>query len=82
MQSKQREFSLFYSNNKNMVCRLKKTLYGLKKAPRVWYERLHNYLVRIGLERTNDNINLYLKTEKGKGILLSEFFFDDIIFGG
>ena len=68
-------------NNKNMVCRLHKALYDLKQAPRAWYERLHKYFVKIGFERTNDNINLYMKIEKGKGILLSKFFVDDIIFG-
>ena len=65
-----------------MVCRLHKFLYGLKKAPRAWYERLHNYLVKIGFQRTNDNNNLYLKTKGGKGILLAEIFVDDIIFVG
>ena len=66
-----------------MVCRLHKlVLYGLKQAPRGWYERLHKYLVKIGFERTDDNNNLYIKTEKGKGIMLSKIFVDDIIFGG
>ena len=51
-----------------MVCRLHKAIYGLKQAPRS-YERLYNYLVKIRFERTNDNKNLYMKTEKGKGIL-------------
>ena len=58
-------------NNKNMVCRLNKALYHLKQAPRAWYERLHNYLVKIGFEKTDDNNNLYLKTEEGKGILMA-----------
>ena len=48
--------------------------------PRAWYERLHKYLVKIGFERTDDNKNLYIKTEKGKDILISEIFVDDIIF--
>ena len=65
-----------------MVCRLHKALYGLKKAPRAWYERLYNYIVKIGFEKTNDNNNIYLKSKKGKGILLAEIFVDDIIFGG
>ena len=56
-----------------MVCRLHKALYGLKQAPRAWYERLHNYLVKIGFEKTDNNNNLYLKTEGGKGILLAEY---------
>ena len=53
-----------------------------EKAPRTWYERLYKYLVKIGFERTDDNNNLYLKTEKGKDILLSKFFVDDIILRG
>ena len=65
-----------------MVCRQHKYLCGLKKASRAWYERFQNDLMKIGFEKTNDKINLYLKTEKGKGILLAEIFFDDIIFGG
>ena len=55
-------------NNKNMVFTFHKALYGLKQTPRVSYERIHNYLVKIGFERTNDNNNLYIKTKKGKGI--------------
>ena len=65
-----------------MVCRLQKDLYSLKQAPRAWYKRLHNYLMKIGFEKTNDNINMYLQTKGGKGILLVGFFVDDIIFGG
>ena len=59
-----------------------KALYCLKQEPRAWYERLHKYIVKIGFERTSDNNNLYIKIEKGKGILLSKFFVDDIIFEG
>lgn len=58
-------------NNKDKVCKLHKALYGLKKAPRAWYERLYKYLV-----------NMYIKLEEGKNILISKIFVDDIIFGG
>ena len=54
----------------------------MKQTPRAWYEMLHNYLKKIGFEKTNDNRNLYLKMGKGKAILLAEIFVDDIIFGG
>ena len=40
------------------------------------------YIVKIRFERTYDNNNFYIKIEKGKGILLSKIFVDDIIFGG
>ena len=69
-------------NNKDMVCKLHKELYGLKQVPRAWYERLHKYLVKIGFERIDDNNNLNIKTKKAKDILISETFVDDIIFGG
>ena len=52
----------FDKNKKDKVWKLHKSLYGLKQAPREWYERLHNYLVNIGFEKTDDNNNLYLKT--------------------
>ena len=72
----------FDENNKDMVCKLHKALYGLKQAPRAWYERLHKYLGKIGFERKDDNNNLYIKTKKGKDIMISKIFVDDIIFGG
>jgi len=32
------------------VFKLKKALYGLKKAPQQWYERLSNFLLSQGYE--------------------------------
>jgi hypothetical protein len=28
-----------------LVCRLKKSLYGLKKAPRAWYAKMDSYML-------------------------------------
>ena len=66
-----------------MVCKLHyKELYGLKKAPRSWYERLHNYLMKIIFQRTNDNSSLYTKEGLDKNIVLVEIFVDDTLFIG
>ena len=35
----------------HIVYRLKKTLYGLKKAPRAWYSFLDSYLIENGFHR-------------------------------
>ena len=53
----------------------------MKQAPRTWYERLHNYVLKIGFEMSDDKKNLYIKTKNGKSIFLFEIFVDDIIFG-
>ena len=42
----------FTTHNKNThVCKLKKALYGLKQAPRAWYERIDNYLTKLGYSK-------------------------------
>ena len=43
------------------VLKLKKALYGLKKAPRAWYFKLHNYLVSLGFKRSRYEQAIYLK---------------------
>ena len=32
------------SKNRDYACKLKKTLYGIKQAPRAWFSILDNYL--------------------------------------
>ena len=65
-----------------MVCNLHKALYGLKKAPRTCYERLHIYLIQIGFQRTNDNSSLYIKEGLDNKIVLAKIFVDDTLFIG
>ena len=70
----------FVDPSKNdMLYKFHKALYGLKKAPRAWYERLHNYLIQIGFQRTNDKNSLYVKELSNKKIILVEIFVDDTI---
>lgn len=47
--------------DKDMVCKLKKSLYGLKEAPRTWYARLDSYLAKLGFAKGTKDNNLYLK---------------------
>jgi len=72
----------FQSSNKgDMVCRLKKVLYGLKQVPRTWYARLDKYLMQLGFSKGTVDNNLYFKINDDQ-ILIVVVFVDDIIFGG
>eukprot|EP00253_Pinus_taeda_P004775 PITA_04775 len=67
-------------NDPNLVCRLKKALYGLKQAPRAWYYRLDKYLHQQGFSKGSIDINLYIKIDNDK-LLILVVYVDDIIFG-
>jgi hypothetical protein len=52
------------------VCKLKKDLYGLKKAPRAWYDRINNFMMSLGFTMSNEDINLYFKVVDDGPIIL------------
>ena len=45
------------------VCKSKKTLYELKRAPKAWYARIDNYLMSLGFTKSDADPNLYYKVE-------------------
>ena len=62
------------------VNKLKKAVYGLKRAPRQLYERLSNFLLSQKYERGKIDKTLFIK-RVGNNIILSQVYVDDIIFG-
>jgi len=53
---------------------LQKALYGLKPAPRLWYEDIDGYLQSIGFRQSAEDLNLYLQ----QGVLLV-LYMDDLL---
>ncbi|GJZ46398.1 retrovirus-related pol polyprotein from transposon TNT 1-94 [Tanacetum coccineum] len=64
----------------NHVYRLKKALYGLKLAPRAWYDKLSSFLIEHGFTKGIIDPNLFTRRHGGD-ILLVQVYVDDIIFG-
>ena len=58
---------------------LKNTLYGLKEAPRVWYNQPTQYLVSHRFTRGKVNQTLFIKKEDGE-LIVAQVYVDDIIF--
>jgi hypothetical protein len=67
------------SDNPDLVCKMKKYLYGLEQSPRAWYQRLDMYLKDKGFKRGTIDNNLYIKTEDND-FLIVLVYVDDIIF--
>ena len=63
-----------------LVCKLKKSLYGLKQSPRCWNEALDKHLTKMGFEQTNSDPCVY--TASGGELFLIAVYVDDIILAG
>jgi hypothetical protein len=64
----------------NHVYRLSKVLYELKQAPRAWYERLWDFLIKKGFTIGKVDTTLFTKKLDGE-IFICQVYVDDIIFG-
>lgn len=69
------------NTDQNFVCRLKKALYGLRKASRAWYATLDSYLQQQGFRRGIADSYLYIKSKEDHQLKVV-LYVDDIIFGG
>eukprot|EP00253_Pinus_taeda_P006398 PITA_06398 len=68
--------------NEDKVYRSKKSLYGLKKAPRAWYSRIDSYLIKNVFCRSNIEPTLCTKVNEHGHILIVCLYIDDMIFTG
>ena len=63
----------------NKVCRLRKSLYGLKQSARCWNETFDNYLKSEGYKSCPTDFCVYLKTVGENIIILIALFVDDTV---
>jgi hypothetical protein len=67
-----------YKNDKGLVWKLKKSLYGLKQSPRMWNLKLHSVLLKNGYTRSKLDYCLYWKICARKLVLVAVYV-DDLI---
>lgn len=68
----------YKSADPNKVCRLKKSLYGLRQAPRCWYAKLTNALLRFGFSHDYADQSLFSKV-RGSICIHILVYVDDFI---
>jgi hypothetical protein len=49
------------TRKKELVCKIKKSLYGLNQSPRMWYQKFDTYIRGLGFVRSKDDHCIYSK---------------------
>jgi Reverse transcriptase (RNA-dependent DNA polymerase) len=57
-------------DSKQMVCKLKKSIYGLKQASRQWYFKFHQVIISFGFEPNLVDECIYHKFSRSKFVFL------------
>ncbi|KAH9659075.1 hypothetical protein KPL70_023730 [Citrus sinensis] len=63
------------------VCKLKKSLYGLKQSPRAWFGKFTKAMVHFGYNQSNSDHTLFIKKRQGKIIALIVYVDDMVVIG-
>jgi hypothetical protein len=66
---------------KELVCRLKNSMYGLKQSPRMWYQRFDTYILGLGFTRSKENHYVYFKLIDDHLIYLVLYVDDMLLIG-
>uniref|UniRef100_A0ABD2WAX0 Reverse transcriptase Ty1/copia-type domain-containing protein n=1 Tax=Trichogramma kaykai TaxID=54128 RepID=A0ABD2WAX0_9HYME len=66
-------------NNRSKVCKLQRTIYGLKTSPKIWNQRFTAEVEKLGLEKDLHEPCLFTWRKKGKVALLILYVYDIIL---
>ena len=66
----------------NLVCRLKKSLYGLKQPPHQWYKKFGSLMLDHGFKRLEVDHCVYIKSYDWEKYIISLLYVDDMLIVG
>ena len=75
-------YSLALSTPASIVCRLRKSLYGLKQSPRAWFARFTTTMLTRGYRQCNGDHTLFFHHSTSGGVVILLVYVDDIIITG
>ncbi|RVW45970.1 Soluble starch synthase 3, chloroplastic/amyloplastic [Vitis vinifera] len=67
---------------KNQVCKLQKSLYGLKQSPRAWFDRFTKAVLKLGYKQGQADHTLFVKKSRAGKMTILIVYVDDIILSG
>ena len=65
-------------NKENLVCKLQKSIYGLKQASRCWFNTMHRFLKELEYRQCSSDACLYTK-QVGANFVIIVLFVDDLL---
>jgi hypothetical protein len=66
---------------KEMLCKIKKSLYGLRQSPRMWYQKIDTYMLGLGFTRSKEDHYVYFKLI-GDHLIYLFLYVDDMLLIG
>ena len=69
------------SGSKQLVCRLRKALYGLNQSPRAWFDRFSAVILGYGFQHSHSDDFVIVRHFSTSTIVLIVYVDDIIIFG-
>jgi hypothetical protein len=63
-----------------LYCKLRKALYGCVQASKLWYEKIHTFLVRLGYEQSKTDPSVFRKVVEDRVYLITVYVDDLLIF--
>jgi len=66
---------------KELVRKMKKSMYVLKQSPRMWYKKIDTYMLGLGFTRSKEDHCVYFKLI-GDHLIYLVFYVDDMLLIG
>lgn len=66
-------------DKERQVCRLRKSLYGLKKSPRQWYKRFDSFMLKHGFSRSEYDCCVYIQKLQGDNYIYLLLYVDAML---
>ncbi|GMF40644.1 unnamed protein product [Phytophthora fragariaefolia] len=71
----------YFDDGSGHVCKLRQSLYGLRQAPRIWYQVLDKYLRKCGFNRTKMDAGVYVRAAGANKVFITVYVDDLLIVG-
>jgi hypothetical protein len=78
----QQPYGYEVKGKEKLVCRLKKSLYSLKKAPRQWYLKFDKFMTEQGYSRCHSDHYVYFKRMENGSYIILLLYVDDMLVAG